>query len=139
MVNATLAAVILTIAPLKPPVQQSLEIAAGGSSFIIYCTSNQDGTGECSRVDTGEKIVCEIVAGSIVNCSRQTASPVQCVFVSTVLNAQAYFSCAPRREPGAAGNRLNPDRFTQPSTPALPSVIAPNMPDSLTPLADPFN
>jgi len=139
MVNVTLAAVILSIPPFKPPVQQSVEIAAGGSSFIIYCTSNQDGTGECSRVDTGENIVCEIIPGSIINCSRQTASPVQCVLVSSVLNAQAYFSCAPRQEPGAAGNRLNPDRFTQPTTPALPPVIAPNLPDSLTPLADPFN
>jgi len=139
MVNETLAAVILTFPPTMPPAQRALEIAAGGSSFIIYCTSNQDSTGECSRVDTGEKIVCEIVPGSIINCSQQAASPVQCVLVSSVLNAQAYFSCTPRREPGVAGNRVNPYRFAQPSAPTLPQVITPNLPDLLTPLTDPFN
>lgn len=114
-------------------------LVARESSFIIYCTSNHDGTGDCSRADTSEGIECELVPGSVINCTRNDGMPVQCVMVSSVLNAQAYFSCAPRRNAGVSGKRINLDRFDQPTTPSLPPTITPELPDPLTPLIDLFN
>lgn len=117
----------------------NLGLIAKESSFIIYCTSNQDGTGDCSRVDTSENIDCELVPGSIINCTQKDRAPAQCVIVSSVLNAQAYFSCTPRRDTGVSGKRINPDRFDRPATPSVPPTITPELPDPLTPLIDLFN
>lgn len=138
MVLGAIAGVIILNSAVSS-VEQGMRIAAVGSSFVIYCTSNQDSTGECSRVDNGERIDCEIVPGAIINCGRQDAPPVQCVLVGVVLNAQAYFSCSPRRDPGVSGTRINLDRFAKPSSPALSPTLAPDVPDPLTPFADPFN
>ena len=138
MVIATTAAIALFHGAVhaKP---SNLRLIAKESSFIIYCTSNQDGTGDCSRVDTSQSIDCELVPGSIINCTQKDRPPVQCVMVSSVLNAQAYFSCTPRRDAGVSGKRINLDRFDQPTTPSVPPTLTPELPDPLTPLIDLFN
>ena len=133
---AILASAFLAPSPLR---QEHLPLVSAITPFIIYCTSNQDGTGECSRVDTSENIDCEIVPGAIINCTPKSAPPVQCVLVSAIINAQAYFSCSQKRSPGVSGNRINVDRFTDPN-PSTPSpAISPDLPETLTPLTPSFN
>lgn len=137
MIGTTAALILLHGAVHTVPSSQLL--VARDSSFIIYCISNHDGTGDCSRTDTSEAIDCELVPGSIINCTQKDGKPVQCVIVSAVLNTQAYFSCAPRRNAGVSGKRINPDIFNQPTTPNEPPTITPELPDPLTPPIDLFN
>ena len=137
MIGSTVVLILLHGAVQTLPSGQPL--VARESSFIIYCTSNHDGTGDCSRTDTSESIECELVPGSIINCMQKDGKSVQCVMASSVLNAQAYFSCAPRRNAGVSGKRINLERFDQPTTPSLPPTITPELPDQLTPLIDLFN
>lgn len=133
------ALIALSFLHSSPASAEQSSLVAMNTSFIVYCTSNQDGTGQCSRVDTSENIDCEIVPGAIINCSPQSMPPVQCVLVSAIMNAQAYFSCSQKRSPSLGGNRLNVDRFAEPTPSAPSSVITPDLPETLTPLAPSFN
>ena len=134
LIGTFLSMALVAISPDRAPTSNSL--LSSNSSFSIYCTSNLDGTGDCTRVDNGSKINCEIVPGSIINCSQSVGPQVQCVLFSSIVNAQAYFSCSPRKDAGINPNRINTDRFSKQSSPALSPDISP---DSLTPLPDPFN
>ena len=136
MMIAIIALAFLSPSPTRP---DPITLVSAYTPFMVYCTSNQDGTGECSRVDTSESIDCEIVPGAIINCSPKSAPPVQCVLVSAIINAQAYFSCSQKRSPGVSGNRINVDRFADPNPSVPPSVITPDLPETLTPLAPSFN
>lgn len=131
MLLASLFTAVLFGLPPKPKATLFL-ISNNMSSFNIFCTSNFDGTGECTRADNGSKLNCEIVPGSIINCSQPGGPQVQCVLFSSIVNAQAYFSCSPRKDAGINPNRINNDRFSKPSGPDI-------SPGSLTPLPDPFN
>ena len=132
--RSTITALLIGL-PSEPAVK-SILIAYNTSSFTIYCTSNFDGTGECARADNGTKLNCEIVPGSIINCMQPGGPQVQCVLFGSIINSQAYFSCSPRKDAGINPNRINTDRFSKPSSPALSPDISPG---SLTPLSDPFN
>jgi len=109
----------------------------GSSGFNIYCTSNQDGTGSCNRVDNNEVVDCLMIPGGIINCKEKGESAIQCVLYSSTLNSQAYFYCTRRTQPGIRNNRINPDRFTPSSTP-LSNPLTPTT-NSNNPIQDQFS
>lgn len=82
------------------------------SSFSIYCTSNLDSTGSCTRMDNNQPISCEMIPGGVINCKQQASSSIQCVFYSGVISTQAYFYCTRRTDPGINENRINNQRFS---------------------------
>ena len=82
------------------------------SSYSIFCTSNHDGTGVCSRLDNNERINCEIIPGMLINCKENDQNPIQCVGYGAVVNSQSYFYCTRRSDPGINKDRINTNRLT---------------------------
>ncbi|MCP9810032.1 hypothetical protein KBY58_11360 [Cyanobium sp. HWJ4-Hawea] len=71
----------------------------GLQAFSIYCTSNMDGTGKCTRVDNSESLTCIAIPGQVIACRDKNKSLLECVQYGLILSYQAQFSCLP-----AAGN-----------------------------------
>ncbi len=72
--------------------QQSLPVSAM-DGFLMYCTSNQDGTGSCVNQEDGKEFACLIVPGQIISCPGTNARAVECVWISGVTADQAQFWC----------------------------------------------
>lgn len=62
------------------------------SDFSVYCSSNMDGTGVCTKEGTSETIECILLQGSIIGCKDST-SQFRCVQFGQVIANQAQFSC----------------------------------------------
>ena len=82
-----------------------------GVSYSIFCTSNHDGTGICSRVDNNEQINCEMIPGMLINCKEPNQNTIQCVSYGSVVESQSYFYCTRRSDPGVRKDRINTNRF----------------------------
>jgi hypothetical protein len=109
--------------------------------FSIYCTSNLDGTGTCNRVDNNEAIPCLIVPGGVINCGQRNEISIQCVSYGASSDAQSYFYCTRRTDPGIRNNRLNTDRFAplNPSNQTPAESKIPNSNPLQNPLTNPFD
>ena len=108
------------------------------AGFDIYCTSNQDGTGSCNRIDNGQAVDCLIVPGGVISCKEEGESTIQCTLTTAILDSQAYFYCTRRTDPGIRNNRINPDRFSP--VPAPTNKIFPPIRNPIqNPFDDPFN
>jgi hypothetical protein len=70
--------------------------------FFAYCTSNNDGTGECVNEEDGRKITCLIVPGQIISCPAASRS-LECVWISGITANQAQFWCDPEDEAALYG------------------------------------
>lgn len=66
--------------------------SSASSDFSVYCSSNMDGTGICTKEGTTESIECIILQGSIIGCKDST-SQFRCVQFGQVIANQAQFSC----------------------------------------------
>ena len=62
------------------------------SDFSVYCSSNMDGTGVCTKEGTSETIECILLQGSIIGCKDST-SQFRCVQFGQIIANQAQFSC----------------------------------------------
>ena len=62
------------------------------SDFSVYCSSNMDGTGVCTKEGTSETIECILLQGSIIGC-RDSTSQFRCVQFGQIIANQAQFSC----------------------------------------------
>ena len=62
------------------------------AEFSVYCSSNMDGTGICTKEGTTETIECIILQGSIIGC-RDKTSQFKCVQFGQIIANQAQFSC----------------------------------------------
>ena len=65
---------------------------SASSEFSVYCSSNMDGTGICTKEGTTESIECIILQGSIIGCQDKT-SQFRCVQFGQIIANQAQFSC----------------------------------------------
>lgn len=72
--------------------------------FYAYCTSNLDGTGECTNEEDGRKFQCIIVPGQIISCPTMTSKSMECVWISGVTANQAQFWCDPEDEAALYGD-----------------------------------
>jgi hypothetical protein len=137
---------ILMLSVLAQPVH-SIDVnllvqLPNSQAFSIYCTSNLDSTGACTRVDNSEPVSCEMIPGGIINCKQEGEPAIQCVIYSGVIGSQAYFYCTHRTDPGIRDNRINSQRFNRvnPSTPSSQqdgTILAP--PSNFTDIPSPQN
>jgi hypothetical protein len=65
------------------------------AGFSIYCNSNMDGTGKCSRTDNGNPLTCIMIPGQIIDCSDQSKGEFDCVQYGAVMPLQTQFFCLP--------------------------------------------
>jgi hypothetical protein len=63
--------------------------------FNVYCTSNLDGTGVCSSMESGRKLQCIIIPGQVIDCKSRSGKSFQCVLYSQYTSNQAEFFCDP--------------------------------------------
>ena len=68
------------------------------SEFSVYCNSNMDGTGDCSRNDNNELLACIVIPGGIIECKDKQKLRYECVNygVTTANSTQFSFSCTPK-------------------------------------------
>ena len=66
------------------------------ADFLVYCSSNMDGTGNCVRDDNSETLACVLIPGGIIDCRDQQQLRYQCVQFgfSSANNTQLAFSCS---------------------------------------------
>ena len=69
---------------------QNLALAA--SEFSVYCSSNMDGTGICTKEGTSERLDCIVLQGSIVGCEN-SGNRYRCVQYGQIIANQTQFSC----------------------------------------------
>ena len=62
------------------------------SNFSVYCSSNMDGTGICTKEGTTESLECIVLQGSIIGCKDST-NKFRCVQFGQIIANQAQFSC----------------------------------------------
>ena len=62
------------------------------TEFSVYCSSNMDGTGMCTRQDSSQSLECMILQGSIIGC-RDSNQKFRCIQYGNVIANQAQFSC----------------------------------------------
>lgn len=98
---------------------------ASQSEFSIYCSSNMDGTGKCSRVDSGEAINCIIIPGNIIACRDKRRSKYECVQYGAILAFQTQFFCLPDKN-----NSIKDQLFDNQRTDAVPPPPLGKMPNS---------
>jgi hypothetical protein len=63
--------------------------------FNVYCTSNMDGTGVCTNMETSRKLQCIIIPGQVIDCKSRSGKSFQCVLFSQYTPNQAEFFCDP--------------------------------------------
>lgn len=66
--------------------------ALASSDFSVYCSSNMDGTGICTKEGTSESLTCVILQGSIVGCENSNRR-YRCVQYGQIIANQTQFSC----------------------------------------------
>jgi hypothetical protein len=63
--------------------------------FNVYCTSNHDGTGVCTNMETSRNLQCIIIPGQVIDCKSRSGKSFQCVLFSQYTPNQAEFFCDP--------------------------------------------
>jgi hypothetical protein len=63
--------------------------------FNVYCTSNHDGTGVCTNMETSRNLDCIIIPGQVIDCKSYSGKSFQCVLYSQYTPNQAEFFCDP--------------------------------------------
>lgn len=63
--------------------------------FNVYCTSNHDGTGVCTNMETSRNLDCIIIPGQVIDCKSNSGKSFQCVLYSQYAPNQAEFFCDP--------------------------------------------
>lgn len=63
--------------------------------FNVYCTSNLDGTGVCTNMETSRNLQCIIIPGQVIDCKSRSGKSFQCVLFSQYTPNQAEFFCDP--------------------------------------------
>jgi hypothetical protein len=63
--------------------------------FNVYCTSNHDGTGVCTNMETSRNLNCIIIPGQVIDCKSVSGKSFQCVLYSQYTPNQAEFFCDP--------------------------------------------
>ena len=66
--------------------------APASSEFSVYCSSNMDGTGICTKEGTSESLTCVILQGSIIGCENSNRR-YRCVQYGQIIANQTQFSC----------------------------------------------
>ena len=66
--------------------------------FNVYCTSNMDGTGVCTNLETNGSLDCIIIPGQVIDCRSTSGRSYQCVIYSQITPNQAEFFCDPSAE-----------------------------------------
>jgi len=77
---------------VKPPHVSSQPVYDG---FNVYCTSNHDGTGVCTNMETSRNLDCIIIPGQVIDCKSLSGKSFQCVLYSQYTPNQAEFFCDP--------------------------------------------
>jgi len=77
---------------VKPPHGSSQPVYDG---FNVYCTSNHDGTGVCTNMETSRNLDCIIIPGQVIDCKSLSGKSFQCVLYSQYTPNQAEFFCDP--------------------------------------------
>lgn len=84
----------LTFMGSKVDAQQDNELS-NQAGFSIYCNSNMDATGNCSRSDNGNPLLCIVISGQVIDCSDQNKREFDCVQYGALLPLQTQFFCMP--------------------------------------------
>ena len=63
------------------------------TGFSVYCTSNMDGTGKCTREDNGSSINCLIIPGGVIACRDFKKRKYSCVQYGLIVSSQSEFFC----------------------------------------------
>lgn len=87
--------VVLSIALLLPNQVHAQRVIDG---FNVYCTSNLDGTGVCTNMETSRNLDCMIIPGQVIDCKSKSGKSFQCVIYSQYTTNQAEFYCDPSAE-----------------------------------------
>jgi hypothetical protein len=98
------------------------------AGFSIYCNSNMDGTGKCSRSDNGNPLTCIMIPGQVIDCSDQNKGEFDCVQYGAVLPLQTQFFCSPDKGK-STGEAFVDKEGTQSPTP-VPLRAAPSKPSA---------
>ena len=85
--------------------------------FSVFCSSNMDGTGRCTRDDTDESLSCLVIPGGVIACRDKQKIRYECVQYGAILAHQTQFSCS-----RSAGNRLGDQLIDQPPLNTAPSA-----------------
>jgi hypothetical protein len=64
----------------------------------IYCTSNQDGTGECINSDDNSIVDCTLIPGQVITCRDSQNQRLSCINYGSNQSSQGYFQCSPKNE-----------------------------------------
>jgi hypothetical protein len=77
----------------QPPVAHLVAQADSVDGFVTSCTGNLDGTGQCVNQETGQRFVCVIIPGQVIDCKSPKAKQFQCVWISGTQANYAEFWC----------------------------------------------
>ena len=78
---------------------QTLLVQSFDSDTInVYCSSNQDLTGDCFNSDDNSILDCALVPGKIISCLDSQNKLFSCINFGSNQTGQGYFQCAPKIE-----------------------------------------
>ena len=77
---------------LSPFLFDFFKTASASGNFSIYCSSNMDGTGLCTREDTSEQLNCIVLQGAIIKCKDESGF-FECLQYGPIIAHQSQFSC----------------------------------------------
>jgi len=96
-------------------------------SFQIYCNSNKDSTGECTRIDNGEQYLCILIPGQTTSCLDAQKRKFDCVYIGDF-----QFNCKQHKLEGIE-QVIKSSEFRD----SFQNRIAPDIQDSFTPTNKP--
>lgn len=99
------------------------------AGFSIYCNSNMDGTGKCSRTDNGNPLTCIMIPGQIIDCSDQNKGEFDCVQYGAVMPLQTQFFCLPDKGK-SSGDTFVDKTSTKSPTPVPPRAFPSSKPSA---------
>lgn len=77
---------------ISPFLFDSFKLASASGDFSVYCSSNMDGTGLCTREDTSAPLNCIVLQGAIINCKDESGF-FECLQYGPIIAHQSQFSC----------------------------------------------
>jgi hypothetical protein len=95
-------AVLSLFTPIKSTaaIQTLLAQSFGVDTINIYCTSNQDGTGECVNSDNNSIVDCTLIPGQVITCRDSQSQLLSCINYGSNQSSQGYFQCSPKSDSG---------------------------------------
>lgn len=113
---------------------------SSSQQFSIYCTSNFDGTGKCTK-DDGNELTCISLPGQIIACKNTDSSIYECIQYGNIVAHQSQFVCEEDTD-----RSVSPIQFNSNDQPSEEKSIIINNPfmestkdttDSMTEMAPP--